>query len=96
MSKSSSASAIMGFIAGAAAGAALGILFAPDAGTKTRKKIKDQTQKMSEEVKNNVVHKIDDLSKYVSGFVDETKEKIAELEKSTKAEIKNVKEKASK
>jgi gas vesicle protein len=96
MSKSSSVSAIMGFIAGAAAGAALGILFAPDAGTKTRKKIKDQTQKMSEEVKNNVVHKIDDLSKYVSGFVDETKEKIAELEKTTKAEIKNVKEKASK
>ncbi len=95
MSKSS-VSAIMGFIAGAAAGAAMGILFAPDAGTSTRKKIKDQTQKVGDEVKANVAHKIDDLSKYVSGFVNETKERIAELEKTTKAEIKNVKDKVAK
>jgi gas vesicle protein len=93
---SKSLSAIMGFIAGAAAGTAIGILFAPDAGTTTRKKIKEQTQKVSEDLKNSVAHRIDDLSKYVSGFIDETKEKIAELEKTTKAEIKSVKDKVAK
>jgi gas vesicle protein len=93
MSKST-ASAVMGFLAGAATGAIIGILFAPDTGVTTRKKIKDQTQKISDDVKNNVAHKIDDLSKYVSGFVDETKQKIADLEKTTKQEVKNVKEKA--
>lgn len=92
----SSASAIMGFLVGAAAGAAVGILFAPESGVKTRKKIKDQSQKISEDVKSNVAHKIDDLSKYVSGFVDETRDKIAELEKTTKQEVKNVKEKVTK
>ncbi len=95
MSKSS-VSAVLGFLAGAAAGAAIGVLFAPDKGTSTRKKIKSQAQKVSDEMKENFSHKIDDLNKFVAGFVDETKDKIADLEKKTKQGVKEVKEKATK
>ncbi len=95
MSKSS-VSAILGFMAGAAAGAAIGVLFAPDKGTTTRKKIKSQAQKVGDEMKEGLSHKIDELNKFVAGFVDETKDKIADLEKKTKQEIKEVKEKATK
>jgi gas vesicle protein len=40
--------------AGAALGLATGILFAPDKGSETRKKIKDKGRKLSEEVKNKI------------------------------------------
>jgi gas vesicle protein len=43
---------IAAFIAGAAVGAVLGILFAPDKGTETRKKVSDDGKKMSDAIKN--------------------------------------------
>ncbi len=95
MSKSS-VSAFLGFIAGAAAGAAIGVLFAPDKGTTTRKKIKNQAQKASDEMKENLASKIDDLNQFVSGFVKETKAKMDDLEKKAKQEVQGVKEKVTK
>ncbi len=95
MSKSS-VNAILGFMAGAAVGAGIGLLYAPDKGTTTRKKIKNQAQKVSDEMKETVSHRIDELNKYVAGFVDETKSKIADLEKKTRQEVKDVKERAAK
>lgn len=46
MGKSGS-NAVLGFLAGAAAGAIAGVLFAPEKGTKTRKKIKKNADKIS-------------------------------------------------
>jgi len=40
--------------AGAALGIAAGILFAPDKGSETRKKIKDKGKKLSQEVKDKL------------------------------------------
>ena len=85
----SSVNAVLGFIAGAAVGTALGIMFAPDKGTETRKKIKDQARKATDDMKGSLSHKIEELNEFLSGFVSETKSKIADLEKKTKQEVKD-------
>jgi gas vesicle protein len=43
---------LAGFAAGAAVGAILGILFAPDKGAETRRKINEQGKKMGDDIKN--------------------------------------------
>lgn len=40
------------FLGGAAVGAAAGVLFAPEAGSETRKKLVSQSQRMAERVKD--------------------------------------------
>ena len=44
---------VMSFLTGAAIGAGLALLFAPQSGEETRKQIKDVTDKVSDEVKGN-------------------------------------------
>lgn len=71
---------MFGFLVGAAVGASLGILFAPDKGSKTRKKIKDNTQRMGNDIKENVGAKIDDLRDNINGFVKDMTGKFKDLE----------------
>ena len=52
---------------GVALGAALGILFAPDKGTETRKKIKNKSKKLADDVK----HKYEDLKGSLKGKVQD-------------------------
>lgn len=55
-------SSLIGFIAGIAVGSAIGILFAPDKGTKTRRKLKDKTSELANDLKRRIkkIEKLDD------------------------------------
>ncbi|MBL0358238.1 MAG: YtxH domain-containing protein [Chitinophagaceae bacterium] len=66
--------------AGAAVGAVLGILFAPDKGSETRKKINDQGRKVAGDLKNQfekVKGKFNDLKTDIRQKVNETAEEFA-------------------
>ena len=87
------------FLTGAALGAGLALIFAPQTGEETRKKIKDFSGKMADEAKENyekinketrksieqVKSAADNAIDYVKTFVEGAKEK---LKKEIKTEIK--------
>lgn len=54
---------LLSFIAGAAVGGALGILFAPDKGTETRRKIAEKSNDVADSVK-------DKFNEFVDGVKD--------------------------
>lgn len=63
-SKSTSASKAVGAVAlGVLAGTALGVLFAPNKGSKTRKKIAGNATKMAKNVKHKVTDEVKSLKK---------------------------------
>jgi gas vesicle protein len=72
----SSGKVVLGVLAGLAAGAALGILFAPDKGSETRRKIAEQGEDYLDEAKDKIQDLMDDLHKQV----DSAKEKVKDLE----------------
>ena len=60
-------------LAGAAAGAILGILFAPDKGTETRRKLAEKGSDLADSVKG----KVNEYTDAISEKYDSVKEKIA-------------------
>ena len=53
---SDSSNTILGILAGTAIGATIGILFAPDKGTATRKKLVEQSNNLVDDVAQNATH----------------------------------------
>jgi len=64
---------ILGVLAGAAAGAALGILFAPDKGTATRKKIMDMADDFGGDIKERISGSIKTVTDQFENAKDDAK-----------------------
>jgi gas vesicle protein len=88
----STSKTLLGFIAGAAVGAALGILFAPDKGTETRRKISEQSNDLADNIKGKFTDLVDGVKDKFSSLKTEA-EDVAEKGYSaynrTKAEFKS-------
>ena len=66
---------LAGILLGAAAGAVLGVLFAPDKGADTRKKIAKKTSKLGEDLKT----KFDEMSEVIKEKFDSIREDANDL-----------------
>jgi gas vesicle protein len=66
---------VIGALAGIAVGALLGVLFAPDKGTETRRKISSKSKETAEELKDKF-----------NEFVDTISEKVEKMKKAPVAE----------
>lgn len=77
----SSGKVLLGVLAGVAAGAVLGILFAPDKGSKTRKKIVDSSEDVLDDMSDKLKSFVEDISKKI----DDLKQEAVKVSKNGKA-----------
>lgn len=70
---------ILALIAGAAIGAGLGILLAPDKGSKTREKLKNGFDDLKEDVNNKLADYEEDIRAKFSGSKEDLKETVENL-----------------
>lgn len=74
----SSGKVILGILAGAAAGAMLGILFAPEKGSTTRKKILSKGEEYADELKEKFNEFVDKVTEKFESAKVEVKDEAAE------------------
>ena len=76
---------LTGFLVGAIAGTAVGILTAPDKGDRTRKKIKKDAQRLAEDFSDTALKKFGEVKTEINDKIDELIDKGKhEAEKLTK------------
>jgi gas vesicle protein len=67
-------------LVGLAAGAALGVLFAPDKGNETRDKLAESLKNLGESIKETATTEIENLMNFKDKVVDNIKSKISSAE----------------
>jgi gas vesicle protein len=74
---------IFGILAAMGVGTILGILFAPDKGSETRKKISNKTRDLSDEINAKVNEAVHTVNKKMENLKEETGRMAASMQKRT-------------
>ncbi|RZK80508.1 MAG: YtxH domain-containing protein [Pedobacter sp.] len=75
-----SSKVLVGLLAGLAAGAALGLLFAPEKGTETRDKLSQSLKDLGDSIKDRAADEINNLSALKDKVVGSVKGKLQQAE----------------
>lgn len=81
---------VIALLAGIAAGAALGLLFAPDKGSETRDKLSQSLKDLGDSIKDKAADEINNLTSLKDKVVDSIKSKLRDVEDEYSTEVENV------
>jgi gas vesicle protein len=78
--KNDNSKVVVALLAGLAAGAVLGILFAPEKGSETRDKLNDSLKNLGDAIKDRAAEEIDNLAEFKEKIVSSIKSKLPTTE----------------
>ena len=81
---------LVGLLAGLAAGAALGLLFAPEKGSDTRDKLNQSLKDLGDSIKDRAADEINNLSSFKEKVVTSIKNKLRDVEEEYSSEVENI------
>lgn len=81
---------LVGLLVGLAAGAALGLLFAPEKGSDTRDKLSESLKDLGDSIKDKAAEEINNLASLKDKVVDSIKGKLREKEEEYSSEVEHV------
>ena len=81
---------LIALVAGAAAGIALGLLFAPEKGSETRDKLSESLKNLGDSIKDRAAEEIDNLTEFKEKVVGKIKSKIQTAEDEYVDDVHNI------